>query len=324
MNTTNDRSTGHGKVLGKSDSNTTCIMYDCRLYSSSDEYRTIIIRHICHLCGTWAHQRPIPVLHKRPSSATTGRITTIVSHSNALMEDTRKLFSYHDLVIRACDVECLQPGQWLNDQCIELYLLYLQHHVHAPEDILFVPPSVTCLVLHGGHDVARSVMDSMHLSSKSTIFFAVNNSTNMEVPMGGTHWSAMVVDRHSQTCTHYDSIPGMNARIALRLKDCIVHIMAMPTASYIECSAHQGNSYDCGVFCLAVAARLVAEKMPSLVATDDVSSLVATDGMPVLLVQHSAVSCRFEDLNSRVMLDFRKNLATWVHSRIPPAHNNNL
>jgi len=167
-------------------------------------------------------------------------------------------------------------------------------------------------------------MDSMHLSSKSTIFFAVNNSTNMEVPMGGTHWSAMVVDRHSQTCTHYDSIPGMNARIALRLKDCIVHIMAMPTASYIECSAHQGNSYDCGVFCLAVAARLVAEKMPSLAATDDLPSLVATDGMPVLLVQRSAVSSRFEDLNSRVMLDFRKNLATWVHSRIPPAHNNNL
>ena len=134
--------------------------------------------------------------------------------------------------------------------------------------------------------------------------------------MGGTHWSAMVVDRRTQTCTHYDSIPGMNARIAMRLKDIIAHVMGMRISSVNECSAQQGNSYDCGLFCLATAARLVSERMPS--------SLVAANqndtGTPVLLLQHPAVTSRFQDLNSRMMLDFRQNLADWVHSHIPPMH----
>ena len=169
-----------------------------------------------------------------------------------------KILSFQDVIIRQSDVDCLEPCQWINDIIIEFYLQYLSTHIpQGRKDILYIPPSTTYLMLHGGLEVAKSVSDSLHLKEYATLFFALNDNTNPEALCGGTHWSSLVVDVQTLQCTHYDSSIGSNADVAQRFVRVLSEIFEKPTrVDHAKDCPQQDNGYDCGLFCIYIASSL--------------------------------------------------------------------
>lgn len=175
----------------------------------------------------------------------------------------RKILSFNDIVIRQSDLDCLRPRQWLNDVVIEFYLQYLSSDAPAESrDILYVPPSTTYLMLHGGLELARSVADSLHVGEYSTLFFALNNSTNPGSLYGGTHWSSLVVDVAHEKCMHYDSSIGINDEPAKAFASVLSTILACTFRfEQVINFPQQNNSYDCGLYCICVAVAYAPDEV---------------------------------------------------------------
>jgi sentrin-specific protease 8 len=188
--------------------------------------------------------------------------------------NTTKILSYHDVILRQCDIDCLEPGQWLNDQCMEFYLTYLEHNVSpSPSLVTFIPPSTTFLLLHASEDVAKSIAESLNLEERlrtdgHAVFFALNNNSNVESLCGGTHWSSLVMCHtydskgESILCRHCDSNNGMNDAIARHLTVRMHNVLGTPSTKpsfqyfQVQNFPQQNNSYDCGLYCLTLARHL--------------------------------------------------------------------
>ena len=61
-----------------------------------------------------------------------------------------KILSYYDVLLRQCNLDTLQSGNWLDDQVMEFFLTWLEHEVMEGDEVAFVPPSTTFLLLHSG------------------------------------------------------------------------------------------------------------------------------------------------------------------------------
>lgn len=166
----------------------------------------------------------------------------------------KKILSFHDVLIRQCDLDCLQPRQWLNDVVLEFYCQFLSTYI-PPEsrDIVYVPPSTTYIILQGGLEIAKSVFESLSLKKFSRIFFCLNNNADPSLH-GGTHWSSLVVDVQKRQCIHYDSSLGLNASVAEKFGRVLSEVFANPmrVGQAVDCP-QQDNAYDCGLYCIIVA-----------------------------------------------------------------------
>ena len=169
-----------------------------------------------------------------------------------------KILNLYDCILRQCDLDCLQPQRWLNDNIIEFYLQYLSSYIPPDrKDILYIPPSTTFLMLQGGLEVAKSVSESLDLQEYSTVFFALNDNANPESLYGGTHWSSLVVDVQSSHCIHYDSSIGSNTHVAQRFARVLSGIFAKDvTLDHARDCPQQDNGYDCGLFCIYTASSI--------------------------------------------------------------------
>eukprot|EP00873_Tetraselmis_striata_P021249 jgi/Tetstr1/441513/TSEL_029743.t2 len=134
----------------------------------------------------------------------------------AYMDDAdKKVLSYHDVLLRRGDVDLLRGPHWLNDQIIAFYFEYLGREcVSRDPPVAFIPPSMTFLLANCGQDGASQLIDSLQLGGKQVVVFAVNNNPDAACAGGGSHWGRRLEE---------GQLP------------------------------QQENSYDCGVFVIAVA-----------------------------------------------------------------------
>lgn len=200
-----------------------------------------------------------------------------------------RTYRFRDLVLQHTDIETLLPGNWLNDQVIEVALAFEEENAGEYPTVRCVPPSTSQLILHAP-DIAPSIVRDLDLVDPlaSTVLLCVNNATDLSQPLAGSHWSALVATR-SADCTmyrHYDSI-GTNNLVAEELasvlstcdgfpgKPKVFHdrsfnggyrtrptcvrtpvrsdSLALCAACFVHSQGRQTNSCDCGVFLLAVA-----------------------------------------------------------------------
>ena len=88
--------------------------------------------------------------------------------------NNQRVLSYGDVLLRERDVHTLLPGQWLNDNVIEFYLLFLCREVLTDslrDEILLVGPSVTfwLLLCTNEEDIRTSLKPLKFLTRKVTI-----------------------------------------------------------------------------------------------------------------------------------------------------------
>lgn len=172
-----------------------------------------------------------------------------------------KILSYNDVVLRRSDLDILNGPYFLNDQIIEFYFSYLSS-CYPSEDILLVPPSISfwimnCPVTNG----LKEFLEPLQLPAKKLVIFPVNDNDDVSIAEGGSHWSLLAFERHSNIFVHHDSNRAMNKQHAKRLYNAAVGFMHMPGSSsasdakYQDCpySPQQENGYDCGLYVTATA-----------------------------------------------------------------------
>lgn len=194
----------------------------------------------------------------------------------------QQVLRYHDAQLYASDVALFAPRQWLNDSAIHFYLTYLQYTVcrsgndagaaegggcggSDDDDVLLADPAVvSCLTLQcDDDDEFRELGDGLRLPAKRLCLLPV--SDNEQLGGASSHWSLLVFRRDVLAFEHFDSSAGTNARAAARVKYafekmlrlCDPSIDTAVTAelplSEAQSAPQQTNSYDCGMYVLAVA-----------------------------------------------------------------------
>mmetsp|Transcript_18809 Transcript_18809/g.33583 ORF Transcript_18809/g.33583 Transcript_18809/m.33583 type:complete len:124 (-) Transcript_18809:294-665(-) len=92
-------------------------------------------------------------------------------------------------------------------------------------------------------------MESLQLSDKQLIVFAVNNNRDVDCAGGGSHWSTLVYFARSKSFVHFDSLSGGNSVSARRLFETISDFFN--GGSFKEGNMRQQeNGHDCGLFVL--------------------------------------------------------------------------
>eukprot|EP00246_Nothoceros_aenigmaticus_P005032 TRINITY_DN16843_c0_g1_i1.p1 TRINITY_DN16843_c0_g1~~TRINITY_DN16843_c0_g1_i1.p1 ORF type:complete len:229 (-),score=25.11 TRINITY_DN16843_c0_g1_i1:122-808(-) len=176
------------------------------------------------------------------------------------------VLSYGPVVLRHLDVDLLKGPHFLNDQIIEFFFHYLTEHNAAasaaegsdkPAPLLLVGPALTFWLLHcPDSDGLKASIEPMHLPERELLLFALNNNEDVEAAEGGTHWSLLVYSRQRNIFEHFDSMSGTNWRQARALFNVIKPVMG-PESSSAKLSEpstpQQENSYDCGVYVMAIA-----------------------------------------------------------------------
>eukprot|EP00873_Tetraselmis_striata_P021248 jgi/Tetstr1/441512/TSEL_029743.t1 len=172
----------------------------------------------------------------------------------AYMDDAdKKVLSYHDVLLRRGDVDLLRGPHWLNDQIIAFYFEYLGREcVSRDPPVAFIPPSMTFLLANCGQDGASQLIDSLQLGGKQVVVFAVNNNPDAACAGGGSHWSTLALFTRSRSFVHLDSSAGTNAGPARQLHAVLSGQFGGRRLEEGQLP-QQENSYDCGVFVIAVA-----------------------------------------------------------------------
>ncbi|CAG0884292.1 unnamed protein product [Cyprideis torosa] len=103
------------------------------------------------------------------------------------------------------------PDQWLNDRIIGFYLAYLLRNHTEPTrsgraTFLTLDPSVAQLVKLSHPEMAQAVTSDLRIPSDyDLVLVPVNDCTDPEVVLGGSHWSLLVWEKQTNTSYHLDS-----------------------------------------------------------------------------------------------------------------------
>ncbi|GAV71358.1 Peptidase_C48 domain-containing protein [Cephalotus follicularis] len=170
-----------------------------------------------------------------------------------------KILGYNDVVLRRSDLDILSGPYFLNDRIIEFYFSYLST-CYPSQDVLLVPPSIAFWIANCS-DIGslKDFLEPLRLPDKKLVIFPVNDSIDVSVVEGGSHWSLLAYDRNANVCVHHDSNKGINKWHAMRLFKAVVGSLGDSglacDAEYLECtkSPQQVNGYDCGLYVAAIA-----------------------------------------------------------------------
>ncbi|KAL2611165.1 hypothetical protein R1flu_022857 [Riccia fluitans] len=176
-----------------------------------------------------------------------------------------RVLSYGDVLLRKSDVSLLDGPHFLNDHIIEFYFNYLDRQICSfagcQEDetspLLLVGPTPTFWLLHcPDAEGIIATIQPMKLLKRELVIFAVNNNEDVETAEGGTHWTLLSYNRQKNTFEHFDSMAGTNWKQARDLVNIVKPYMGpfAASAKFIEqATPQQENSYDCGVYVMAIA-----------------------------------------------------------------------
>lgn len=107
--------------------------------------------------------------------------------------------------------------------------------------------------------------------------FAINNNEDVDFASGGTHWSLLVYRRDYNCFEHYDSMDGMNLRIAKKCVSIIKPFICsdVSSAKFEEpWTPQQENGYDCGVYVMAIAQTLCKAYVDGIKSSSECTSLL--------------------------------------------------
>lgn len=166
----------------------------------------------------------------------------------------------NDAIVNENDVLLFHEGNWLNDQCIHFYEMYIQNMVCGENKILFFMDP--CVVAY-----LRFQMEQMDVSIEGyeLVLIPINNS--MDRLEMGTHWSLLVYDRTENSWRHYDSSVGDNGNLAIAKQVSLMFDESSVVVDKEDCPK-QSNGYDCGMFVLLcmeyLAKRYIGDTCGSL------------------------------------------------------------
>ncbi|CAK9865176.1 unnamed protein product [Sphagnum jensenii] len=200
-----------------------------------------------------------------------------------------KVLSYGDVVLRRSDLDLLEGPCYLNDRLIEFYLQYLSAKFAAScyaatpsSPLLLVSPAITFWLLHcpDSESLVASIAP-LQLQDREMVMFALNNNEDVEMAEGGSHWTLLVYIRKENVLQHYDSMAGCNRRQAQELANKLKPFISSgstPPKLVEQTTPQQQNSYDCGVYVIAIAQLLcnVFEDSHKCIPVQDVDILLRT------------------------------------------------
>lgn len=176
------------------------------------------------------------------------------------MGDDEKVLSYGDVLLRRSDLKILQGHDYLNDRIIEFYFCYLASSTSSK--ILLVAPSISFWIVNAPDASSlQQFVDPLNLPEKELVIFPINDNEDVSAAGGGSHWSLLVYNRRRNIFEHYDSSAQCNALYAGKLFENIKSFIGPPASSAtltLHFTPQQRNSYDCGLFVLAIVKELCA------------------------------------------------------------------
>ena len=100
------------------------------------------------------------------------------------------LVDYHDTLLYAYDFHLFQPGNWLNDSCINMMLCILKHNEFVEFDgkYDFVDPVVVSFfkIQCSDDDELKSFVRSTGMFKNEVVFFPINDNENFLD--SSSHW----------------------------------------------------------------------------------------------------------------------------------------
>ncbi|XP_077986256.1 sentrin-specific protease 8-like [Glandiceps talaboti] len=186
-----------------------------------------------------------------------------------MADDSNEIvLSFHDSLLRKCDVHLLDSPRWLNDKIIGFAFEYFEREQFADftKDVSFISPDVTQFIkLSQGPDLGI-FLEPLNLESKKLVFLAVNDNESCDT-VGGSHWSLLVFYREKETFEHYDSGGTCNSQIAASLSDKLTSYVKAGAGTKMNFtnmdSPHQTNGHDCGLFVICNTEHLCEQLLHS-------------------------------------------------------------
>ena len=200
-------------------------------------------------------------------------------HSNSRADDDTVLLDFNSAIrIRRSDLwRVAEHDGWLNDIivnfCFERHRVLAKSQGRDVEGEL-IDANVAHFMQYGQtEDVAQLVAD-LKLDSSKLICFPVNDETDLSLHQGGCHWSLLV---HTPAVTadvsarwsHVDSMNHRNIKHAEQMARQVATAFLINEGKgqlaesldvnlfSLEDTPQQKNGYDCGVFVVELARRIV-------------------------------------------------------------------
>ncbi|KAK1324637.1 NEDD8-specific protease 1 [Acorus calamus] len=169
-----------------------------------------------------------------------------------------KILSYNDVVLRRSDLGILKGPHFINDRIIEFYFSFLSSST-VSEDILLVPPSISFWIANcPDPESLKDVIEPLKLQDKNLVLFTVNDNSDVNLAQGGTHWSLLAYSKNLNTFVHHDSCSELNTEDAKKLYQAVRTSVASTARFEVAFTPQQKNSYDCGVYVMAIARAICA------------------------------------------------------------------
>uniref|UniRef100_A0A6B2LHV5 Ubiquitin-like protease family profile domain-containing protein n=1 Tax=Arcella intermedia TaxID=1963864 RepID=A0A6B2LHV5_9EUKA len=191
------------------------------------------------------------------------------------------MFTYEDTTIYQSDLDLCANPRWLNDRVIAFYFDYLNSQLQESKlKLKFINPSVVMMINILPTETLKEEFASLDLPAADLIFIPINDKTDLEAEIGGSHWSLLVWIKKDEKFYTFDSYSGANNQIARRTAyrfSQLVSNKSVPTVQTGRAPC-QTNGYDCGVYTI-VFAEWIATHYP--VDLDQISSRIT----PLLVSQ---------------------------------------
>lgn len=177
------------------------------------------------------------------------------------MTERQRLYAFENLEIYDDDFSRITNNDWLNDELIHLAgrKIEIQANKNCPEDhlnVMFYPPTTLHLLRMIGKDMASEVTKYWNVFKAKYVLLPLNNSESKA--SSGSHWSLIVWDtqyspNEENTFYYYDSLGSSSLSIAKKVVCQLCEYYGVAVHKFISPkSPQQSNSYDCGVFTIAI------------------------------------------------------------------------
>lgn len=148
------------------------------------------------------------------------------------------------------DINNVAMGELLDDDVITTVMEACQEK-HT--EILFVNPCITQCIQFSQDTEIASFLEPIDAKKYDNIFFVINDTSNGS---RGTHWSLLLLSKELDAFCHYDSLKGMNYKIALELSRKLSDYFEVWQIFDVDCE-QQTNNTDCGIYVLDNMSRII-------------------------------------------------------------------
>lgn len=108
-----------------------------------------------------------------------------------------------------------------------------------------------------------TIKDALPQFDKTThIFLPINDSTNPDIPEGGSHWSLLLVSLLDGVAFHYDSLDHANQREAQIVTRKLQVLLGVQLRfKEMDTCPQQSNGSDCGVYVCLIMRHLLLHRL---------------------------------------------------------------